>query len=57
MVIIIIAPGNENRLDYFTQPSNIFELTIPTEQTNIRPHVTLCKTTMPDGAINNSDCL
>ena len=42
---------------FISSSSNIFELKMPTEQTNIRPHVTLCKTTMPDGTINNSDCL
>jgi uncharacterized protein YjbI with pentapeptide repeats len=42
---------------FVSSSSNIFELKMPTEQTNIRPHVTLCKTTMSDGTINNSDCL
>jgi hypothetical protein len=37
-------------------PPKIFELSIPSENINLLPQVTLCRTTMLDGTINNSGC-
>ena len=36
--------------------SESFELVIPFKQINRLPQVRLCQTTMPSGAINNSNC-
>ena len=35
---------------------NTFELSIQSEQINLLPQVTICRTTMPDETINNSGC-
>jgi uncharacterized protein YjbI with pentapeptide repeats len=45
----------DNKL-FISGPSNSFELTIPHEQINFLPQVRLCRTTMPDGIVNNSSC-
>ena len=46
----------ETKQLFISGSSKIVELTISREQINLLPRVELCRTTMPDGSINNSGC-
>ena len=54
--IYSLGYDEETKKLFISGSSKIFELSIPYEQINFLPQVRLCRTTMPDGTVNNSSC-
>jgi uncharacterized protein YjbI with pentapeptide repeats len=56
MNIYSFGYDEETKKLFMGESSKIYELKIPSEHINLLPQVILCKTKMPNGKINNSEC-
>ena len=54
--ILSLGYDSINKFLYMSSWETVFQIEIDSSQLTALPAVTLCKTVMPNGNVNNSDC-